>query len=256
MVTNTTIYTRQIYCVLHDDPPPADIEFHNGDELVIIDQDTRKIFDEENQTWRPIPMSGGGGGGGDPYAIARSLLDGTATEYVDDTITYLRDGAFYGSAATTIRCHAVTRIGTSTTPITFQKCAVTALAFPNLTGGTRRFDGAASLQRIDLGAGLTSITMAEFFQCANLNTLVLRKADGVVSLASTNSFNGTPFASGGSGGTIYIPQSLYAHLGDGTSLDYKAATNWATYNGYGTITWAAIEGSVYETQYADGTPIS
>lgn len=48
------------------------------------------------------------------------------------------------------------------------------------------------------------------------------------------------------GGTIYIPKVLYDHLGDGTSLDYKAATNWSTVDGYGAITWAKIEGSAYE----------
>ena len=65
-----------------------------------------------------------------------------------------------------------------------------------------------------------------------------------------------PFASGGSGGTIYIHKALYDHLGDGTELDYKAATNWSTVDGYGTVTWAQIEGSYYETHYADGTPVT
>lgn len=77
-------------------------------------------------------------------------------------------------------------------------------------------------------------------------------------LASMSNINGlgTRFVSGGAGGTIYIPESLYDHLGDGTALDYKAATNWSTIEGYGTITWAKIEGSQYENYYADGTPIT
>ena len=65
-------------------------------------------------------------------------------------------------------------------------------------------------------------------------------------MANTNAFNSTPFASGGTGGTIYIPETLYNHLGDGTALDYKSATNWSVIDAYGTITWAKIEGSPYE----------
>ena len=49
-----------------------------------------------------------------------------------------------------------------------------------------------------------------------------------------------------SSGTIYIQKVLYDRLGDGASLDYKAATNWSTVDGYGTITWAKIESSAYE----------
>ena len=93
--------------------------------------------------------------------------------------------------------------------------------------------------------------------CNNLDTIILRKADSPTALAGLNALNTNPaFKSGGAGGTIYIPKALYDHLGDGTSLDYKAATNWSTLDGYGTVTWAKIEGSIYETQYADGTPIS
>lgn len=90
--------------------------------------------------------------------------------------------------------------------------------------------------------------------CSSLNTLILRKTS-ISAMSNINTLAGTPFASGGTGGTIYIPKSLYDHLGDGTSSDYKAATNWSTYEGYGTITWAKIEGSIYENAYADGTSI-
>lgn len=87
-----------------------------------------------------------------------------------------------------------------------------------------------------------------------LNLLILRSTVRWP-LGNINAFTDTPFASGGAGGTIYIPKSLYDHLGGGSSSDYKAATNWSTINGYGTITWAQIEGSYYETHYVDDTPI-
>lgn len=101
----------------------------------------------------------------------------------------------------------------------------------------------------------TRIYTSEFNKASKLTTIVLRTPT-VPTLSNINAFANTPFANGKTGGTIYIPKALYDHLGDGSSSDYKAASNWSTVNGYGTITWAAIEGSQYETAYADGTPIS
>lgn len=84
-----------------------------------------------------------------------------------------------------------------------------------------------------------------FYNCTALNTIVL-DMPGIFALANVNSFSYTPFGSSGTGGTIYIPKALYDHLGDSSSLDYKAATNWSTIDGYGHTTWAKIEGSEYE----------
>lgn len=137
----------------------------------------------------------------------------------------------------------------------FEKVACDALVFPNITGEL----GANSLSnfkgtKVDLGGSGFSIKFSAFSGATNLATIILRSSY-VLTLADTNAFNNTPFASGKAGGTIYIHKALYDHLGDGTSLDYKAKTNWSVIDGYGTITWAQIEGSIYETQYADGTPI-
>ena len=104
-----------------------------------------------------------------------------------------------------------------------------------------------------LGGGTVGVDFIRF--ASKCDTIILRNSS-LTSLTNYNVFRGSRYASGGAGGTIYIPKSLYDHLGDGTSLDYKAATNWSTVEGYGTITWAQIEGSIYETQYADGTPIT
>lgn len=115
--------------------------------------------------------------------------------------------------------------------------------------------GCSALTTIDAEI-LNSLIIYGFQQCANLSIVIMRRSDAVTTLKGVQCFYGTPFASGGAGGTIYIPKALYDHLGDGSALDYKAATNWSTIDGYGTITWAQIEGSIYETQYADGTPIA
>lgn len=108
----------------------------------------------------------------------------------------------------------------------------------------------------DYGNANNNTAMAianRMFNGATVNTLILRKTNGLVTADSN--YMPTNWANGGAGGTIYIPKVLYDHLGDGTSLDYKAATNWSTFNGYGTLTWAKIEGSQYEHYYADGTAI-
>lgn len=110
------------------------------------------------------------------------------------------------------------------------------------------------LIKLDIG-GTFSIRSAQNCDgCTALKTIILR-ANSIAAMSNKSDLNNTPFASGGAGGTIYIPKALYDHLGDGSALDYKAATNWSTIDGYGTITWAKIEGSVYENAYADGTPI-
>ena len=93
------------------------------------------------------------------------------------------------------------------------------------------------------------------FNDQSCQTIIIRQTILALLQNSGNNYMPTNFHSGGSGGTIYIPKVLYDHLGDGSSLDYKAATNWSVYDGYGTITWAKIEGSYYETHYADGTVI-
>lgn len=117
------------------------------------------------------------------------------------------------------------------------------------------FIDCSSLEVADFGS-LGNLKYQEFRNCSKLTTLILRKSTAIVTLGNTNNFANAPFASGKDGGTIYIPKVLYDHLGDGTSLDYKAATNWETVDGYETITWAKIEGSQYEHYWGDGIGIN
>lgn len=87
-----------------------------------------------------------------------------------------------------------------------------------------------------------------FYGDSKLATLVLRSA-AVTPLGSpAGAFNNTPFASGKAGGTIYVPSALIS--------TYQEATNWSTIFGYGNGAQnkiLPIEGSIYETQYADGS---
>lgn len=117
---------------------------------------------------------------------------------------------------------------------------------------TSMFNGCSKLPYID--AAFNDIQASAFSGCTLLKTMVLRKTASLVTLANANAFNNTPAASGGSGITIYIPETFYNALGSGTN-DYQSASNWSTIHARGTITWAKIEGSYYETHYADGTPL-
>ena len=131
---------------------------------------------------------------------------------------------------------------------------ITSIVVPALTSmGTNFANGNGALVSADF-TNLTKFMGWAFRNTTAFTTLILRKPS-IIALDNVNVFVGSKFDSGGAGGTIYIPESLYNHLGDGTSSDYKAATNWSTVNAYGTITWAKIEGSQYENYYADGTPI-
>lgn len=93
-----------------------------------------------------------------------------------------------------------------------------------------------------------TISGVVFINCPQFKTLVLDEENKLIKLGNTNSFNNTCFSQNSSGGIIYIPQVLYNHLGDGSELDYKAATNWSIIDSYGTITWMPIEGSEYENE--------
>ena len=145
---------------------------------------------------------------------------------------------------------------TSTGGNFFNTSPIPIIVYPNVTkigtNGINSWTGHTA----DLGSTCTALDGYAFNGSANLSTLILRRSTALVSMANLSAVSGTPFKNGGTGGTIYIPKALYDHLGDGTTLDYQSATNWATVYGYGTITWAKIEGSIYENAYADGTPIS
>jgi hypothetical protein len=111
-------------------------------------------------------------------------------------------------------------------------------------------NGCTSLKAFDilLAAGSNKIQQQLWYGCTNFNTLIIRTTGGVPALANINAFNNTPFASGKAGGTLYVPSALIS--------SYQSATNWSTILGYSTNSIQAIEGSIYETQYADGTPIT
>jgi hypothetical protein len=217
-----------------------------------------------------VNVSGGGG------EDLNKMIQGTLTTITNSDVTSIAKGAFQYSALQSASFPNVETIGTSAfgscaslSSVSFPKAkniiagnvfegtAIQILVLPAITSesGSYAFRNNAAMTHLDLGSGFRGFSAQACAGNTNMATIILRKSSGIVTLGQTAVFNNTPFKSGGTGGTIYIPKVLYDHLGDNSSLDYKAATNWTTVNGYGTITWAKIEGSIYETQYADGTQI-
>jgi len=121
------------------------------------------------------------------------------------------------------------------------------IVWPTLSSGeSRRFEGWKG-HILDL-TSCSNIVGSCFYNASNMDTLILRRKSAITTLGNINAFAGTPFASGKSGGTLYVPSDLVA--------SYQAATNWSTILGYANNQILPIEGSPYETAYADGTPIT
>ena len=89
---------------------------------------------------------------------------------------------------------------------------------------------------IDLGSNLTKIWNYGFY--SGVYDVVILRSPTVVQAASNDAVSGIT--------KLYVPSALVS--------DYATATNWATNAANRTV--LPIEGSIYETQYADGTPIS
>lgn len=177
----------------------------------------------------------------------------TGTAYAQDTavitVDITRSDAFSGAPFKKVVWDYSRSSNPNSCQRVFDNGKMEAVIFTGFTGilgssSSGWFDRCTSLTTFD--APMSGIHASQFSNCSALDTLILRKSSSLCSLAS-NALNATKFKNGGAGGTIYIPKALYDHLGDGTSLDYKSATNWSTYDGYGTITWAKIEGSAYES---------
>ena len=113
-----------------------------------------------------------------------------------------------------------------------------------MQGNYTTFVNCSALQSVDWAT--VRLNTTEFQGCRKLNKLILRNSE-MATLNNINVFTNTPFASNGTGGTLYVPQALIE--------EYQAATNWTTILNYPKNQILPIEGSIYETEYGDGTPI-
>lgn len=230
-----------------------------GTKQISITQNGTITEDVTNYASAEITVNVSGGSGG---ISVDDLLNGTAPsgDITCNNVTALYPTLAYNTAITGFTSNSVTLIkaentfnsctaleklsltGSITTATGNYFCrycsALESAELPNLTGNVNQhaFGGCTSLTFLDLGK--TSTIQANALNGASsLTTLVLRKTS-VTALQNVSAFTGTPFANGGSGGTIYVPSSLIS--------SYQTASNWSTLHGYGTITWKAIEGSEYE----------
>ena len=126
---------------------------------------------------------------------------------------------------------------TALNPYSFTYTKLTEAAFPSAAAVyIYALANNSLLERVILPKA-AEIGANAFRQCAKLSTLVLGNTEGVCTLGGTNAFYGTPFASGGSGGTVYVPEALIG--------SYQEATNWSTLYAAGSCSFQAIEGSEY-----------
>ena len=203
------------------------------------------------------------GGGGDTTK-EDGLVTRTLTEYSNSRVTEVGDYAFYyNTTLKSISLPNTTKIKSNA----FNGCtALETIDFPNFIymSGGNNFKGCSALKQVILPSygidtktpmgipSFNSCTALELLDvknplnipngslggCKNLKTLILRREINPTSLVNVGAFTNTPFASGGTGGTVYVPASLIE--------SYKTATNWSTLYTVGTCNFVAIEGSEYE----------
>lgn len=156
-------------------------------------------------------------GYGKAAATITQFIDGTITEISDHSAKTVRGQAFYRlSALLKVDLPKVEQIGNGA----FYGCnALIAVAFPALTWiDSTGFYNCRTLQKVDLGV-VAYIGASCFNACYQLDTIIIRKTDGVCEMVNANAIGGTKIAGGT--GYIYVPAALVEQ--------YKAATNWSTY---------------------------
>lgn len=198
------------------------------------------------------------GGGGAAEAELDGIIDRNITSISNDRVTSIGGYSFYNCTnlvsadfpnAISIgtysfyNCSLLASVdfpkATSIGSYAFQQCRrLESVVFPEVASiSSSAFYSCSVLARVDFPKS-ENVSNNCFANCSNLNVLILRKTDTICTLSNINAFTGTPFASSGTGGTLYVPQALIA--------SYQAASNWSTILGYSNNQIKAIEGSIYE----------
>lgn len=212
-------------------------------------------------------QAGSGGGSGDEQ-FAAFVSDTLVDAVIPDTVTTLSQYTFYLKKA--LKSITAPSVTTTKGYVFREATALETVNMPRLrTIGGRDFYGCTSLKKISLPElgplysaqpsmfqGCTNLEFADlgrcnalaaqtFQGCAKLTTLVLRSTNVnnaavrvLCPLNNVNAFTGTPFASDGTGGKIYVYQEFVEK--------YKTATNWSTLFNTGNVEFLPIEGSDYE----------
>ncbi len=209
---------------------------------------------------------GGGGGGAELDALIDRSLESVTTQATTiglfafrncgalksvsaPNATELAESAFENCyLIETISLPEVTKIGSVCLSRVGQQAASKPIVvLPKLTTmlgrGNFKFGTFAA---VDIGPNCSAIMSDCFY--SNLNPsigqvspiLILRRTAGIVTAGNGDSINGLQ--------DVYVPSALIS--------SYQTANNWKTRYDAGQIVFHAIEGSIYENAYADGTPIA
>ena len=194
-----------------------------------------------------------GGGGSDTFA---DICNGTATSYESTALLQIPANVLRGiTTLTSFKAYNLKDIN----QYGLGGFRGTVIALPGFTGnvynGGFAFSGANTLKTVDIGDKVVRFYAGFFNGASNFDTLIIR-ASTVPSLGNVNAFGNTKFQSGGTGGTLYVPQSLIS--------SYQGASNWSTLLGYANNQIKSIESTHTDPTapidltlyYADGTPIS
>lgn len=172
------------------------------------------------------------------HTLENALLQNTPlNEYRNDEVTEIRPYAFYQSDIKKIilpnvtYCNSYAFYGGSQ-----NKGSVEEIYMPKLErNGSVVFARQTKLRIIDFGKSLG--LDGRVGVCTSLNTIILRNTTSVVNVTQTT-FADLPFAPDGTGGYVYVPQSLLE--------EYQANANWQNYANV--LEFRPIEGSEYESE--------
>lgn len=242
-------------------PPPPEAE----DSLVAYLNSTLTEYSSEEVTRIPAYAFSSSGSGKVASVNLPNVVNigmnafhynGYITELNFPKATKIEANAFQQmTKVTSIKVPAATSIGN----YAFASTGITEIDLPNLTTVSQRaFNSCRSLTSVNIpeatrlnqaafcdcrvltAIDLPKVTYMEhyaFQACSTLTTVILR-SETLCSLQGNTVFQDTPFASGGTGGVVYVPSALIE--------SYKTATNWSALFEAGSLTFAAIEGSEYE----------
>lgn len=198
---------------------------YNGKEIVSPDDSTKAIVNCKGKLLEDnIVVDASEAHTKDSDTLV-GLLERTLTEIEDDRVTEVGAYVFNGnSTIESISFPNATKAG-------FYCCyGAKNLTHANLpkatTIGSYCFAD-ANLSYFDTPA--MAIYSKTFRNNANLEHLFLRHSAAICTLGNVDAFAGTPFASGGMGGYVYVPRALIE--------SYRSATNWSGLS----CTWYAIE---------------
>lgn len=145
--------------------------------------------------------------------IEMSLITREITEYSSPLVTYVGPYAFSGTKITSLHLPALKEIGGYAF---YENTTLKSMVFPSLLvvpyNGLRQAKGLATA---DFHV-LTEIGANGFYQCTNLETLIIRTST-LCKLASGSTLTASKILSGT--GYIYVPSVLVD--------SYKVATNWS-----------------------------